>query len=130
MKVCICAENGAQLGVTVILNTGPVVRSHLQKAAHIHAEPDASTVTQQNVQNHLVPPALGKIRQQMHEEELWGGGEKNHIFLPTAMPQELTTNKQLAFLTTELSMGKPQKSLKVRETLIRGLSFSPQWAPR
>lgn len=80
MKVCTCAEILTQLGVTVILNTGPVVRSHLQKAAHSHAEPDASTVTQQNVQNHLVPPALGKIRQQMHEEELWG--KKNTFFSP------------------------------------------------
>lgn len=71
MKVSICAENVTQLWVTVILNTGPVVGSHLQKAAHSHAEPDAATVTQQNVQNHLVPPALGKIRKQMHEEELW-----------------------------------------------------------
>lgn len=54
-----------------ILDTGPVVGSHLQKAAYGHTKPDASTITQQNVQNHLVPPALGKVRQQMHEEELW-----------------------------------------------------------
>lgn len=122
MKVCICAEILTQLGVTVILNTGPVVRSHLQKAAHSHAEPDASAVTQQNVQNHLVPPALGKIRQQMHEEELCGG-KKIHIFLPTAMLQKLTTNKQWAFLTTERSMGKVEKSEKVGETLIWGHSY-------
>lgn len=55
-----------------ILNTGPVVSPHLQKSAHRHAQPNAATVTQEDVQNHLVPPALGKIRQQMHEEELKG----------------------------------------------------------
>lgn len=71
VEVSIGAEYVTQLWVIVILNTGPVVRSHLQKTAHSHAEPDASTVTQQNVQNHLVPPALGKVGQQMHEEELW-----------------------------------------------------------
>lgn len=54
-----------------ILNAGPVVGSHLQEAAHSHAKPDASTITQQNVENHLVPPAFSKVRQQMHEEELW-----------------------------------------------------------
>lgn len=53
-----------------ILDTGPVIGPHLQKATHGHAKPDASSVTQQNIQNHLVPPALGKVRQEMHEEEL------------------------------------------------------------
>lgn len=53
-----------------VLDAGPVVGSHLQEAADGHAKPDASTITQQNVQNHLVPPAFGKVRQQMHEEEL------------------------------------------------------------
>lgn len=53
-----------------LLNAGPVVGSHLQEAAHGHAQPDASTITQQNVQNHLVPPTLSKVGQQMHEEEL------------------------------------------------------------
>lgn len=48
-----------------------MVGPHLQKAADSHAKPDASTITQQNVENHLVPPALSKVRQQMHEEQLW-----------------------------------------------------------
>lgn len=59
-----------KIGCKVILNTGPVVGPHLQKAADSHAEPDASSITQQNVQNHLVPPALSKVRQQMHEKQL------------------------------------------------------------
>ena len=54
----------------VVLNTGPVVGPHLQKATNSHAKPDAPSITQQNIQNHLVPPALSKVRQQMHEEEL------------------------------------------------------------
>lgn len=53
-----------------VLNAGPVVGSHLQEAAHGHAQPDASAITQQNVQNHLVPPTFSKVGQQMHEEEL------------------------------------------------------------
>lgn len=57
-------------GCKVILNTGPVVGPHLQKAADSHAEPDTASITQQNVQNHLVPPALSKVRQQMHEKQL------------------------------------------------------------
>lgn len=55
----------------VILNTGPVVGPHLQEAADSHAKPDAASITQQNVQYHLVPPTLSKVRQQMHEEQLW-----------------------------------------------------------
>ena len=51
-----------------LLNTGPVVGPHLQEAANSHAQPNASSVTQQDVQDHLVPPALRKVRQQMHEE--------------------------------------------------------------
>lgn len=61
-----------------VLDAGPVVGSHLQEAADGHAKPDASTITQQNVQNHLVPPAFGKVRQQMHEEELSQSIESQH----------------------------------------------------
>lgn len=52
------------------LNAGPVVRAHLQEAAHSHAEPDPSAVTEQDVQDHLIPPALRKVGQEVHEEEL------------------------------------------------------------
>lgn len=53
------------------LDAGPVVRAHLQEAAHGHAEPDPSTVTEQDVQDHLIPPALCKVGQEVHEEKLW-----------------------------------------------------------
>lgn len=56
-----------------------MVGPHLQKAADSHAEPDASAITQQNVQYHLVPPALGKVRQQMHEEELWQQADREKV---------------------------------------------------
>lgn len=68
----------------IILDAGPVVGPHLQKAADSHTHPDAPTVTQKDVQNHLVPPALSKVGQQMHEEQLRGKVNKaavriNHI---------------------------------------------------
>lgn len=44
-----------------LLDAGPVVRAHLQEATRGHAEPDPSAVTQQDVQDHLIPPALRKV---------------------------------------------------------------------
>lgn len=52
------------------LDASPVVRAHLQEAAHGHAEPDPAAVTEQDVQDHLIPPALRKVGQQVHEEKL------------------------------------------------------------
>ena len=52
------------------LEARPVVGPHLQKPADDHAEPDATAVAQQDVQDNLVPPALGEVGQQMHEEQL------------------------------------------------------------
>lgn len=54
-----------------LLDTGPVIRAHLQEAADGHSQPDPSSVTQQNIQDHLIPPALRKIRKEMHEEQLY-----------------------------------------------------------
>ena len=61
--------------VKSLLDARPVVGSHLQKATDGHAQPDSPSVTQQDVQDHLVPPALRKVRQQVHEEQLRGGRE-------------------------------------------------------
>lgn len=52
-------------------DTCPAVGSHLQKPAGSHAQPDASSITQQYVQYYLIPPALRKVWQQVHEEQLW-----------------------------------------------------------
>lgn len=52
------------------LDAGPVVRAHLQEAAHGHSEPNPPTITEQDVQDHLIPPALRKVGQEVHEEEL------------------------------------------------------------
>lgn len=52
------------------LEAGPVVGPHLQEAANDHAQPDAAAIAQQDVQDDLIPPALGEIGQQVHEEKL------------------------------------------------------------
>lgn len=52
------------------LEACPVVSPHLQKPADDHAQPDAAPIAQQDVQDDLVPPALGKIGEKMHEEKL------------------------------------------------------------
>lgn len=52
------------------LDAGPVVRAHLQEVAHGHAEPDPSAVTEQDVQDHLIPPALCEVGQEVHKEKL------------------------------------------------------------
>lgn len=48
-----------------------MIRPHLQEAADGHSQPDSASVTQEDVQNHLVPPALREVGQQMHEEKLF-----------------------------------------------------------
>lgn len=53
------------------LDAGPAVGPHLQKPAGSHTQPDASSITQQYVEYHLIPPALRKVWQQVHEEQLW-----------------------------------------------------------
>lgn len=58
------------------LDTGPVVGPDLQKAAGCHTQPDASSITQENVQYHLIPPALRKVWQKVHEKELWKNKKK------------------------------------------------------
>lgn len=52
------------------LDAGPAVGPHLQKVTGSHAQPDPSSVTQQDVQNYLIPPALREVWQQVHEEQL------------------------------------------------------------
>lgn len=52
------------------LDAGPVVRAHLQEAAYGHAEPNPPAITEQDVQDHLIPPALCEVGQEVHEEEL------------------------------------------------------------
>lgn len=79
-----------------------MVGSHLQKAAYSHAKPDASTITQQNVQNHLVPPAFSKVRQQMHEEKLW--------------EQEIRRKPALKFLHYEVKETGESDGLKMMAT--------------
>lgn len=53
------------------LNACPAVGSHLQESTDGHAQPDASSITQQYIQYYLIPPALCKVWQQVHEEQLW-----------------------------------------------------------
>lgn len=52
------------------LDACPAVSSHLQEATDSHAQPDASSITQQYIQYYLIPPALCKVWQQVHEEQL------------------------------------------------------------
>lgn len=52
------------------LDAGPTVGSNLQKPAGSHSQPDSSSITQQYVQYHLIPPALGEVWQQVHEKQL------------------------------------------------------------
>lgn len=59
------------------LEAGPVVRAHLQEVADRHAEPDPAAVTEQDIQDHLVPPALREVGQEVHEEKLQG--RETHI---------------------------------------------------
>lgn len=47
-----------------------MVGAHLQEAADHHAQPDATTIAEQDVQDDLVPPAFGEVGEQVHEEEL------------------------------------------------------------
>lgn len=47
-----------------------MIGPHLQETTNYHAQPDATPVTKQDVQNDLIPPAFSKIRQKVHEEEL------------------------------------------------------------
>lgn len=82
------AEKRQRANEMFLLNAGPVVGSHLQEAAHRHAQPDASTITQQNVQNHLVPPTLSKVGQQMHEEELSQRTERVGVKAPATWARE------------------------------------------
>lgn len=53
-----------------LLEACPVIGPHLQETTNYHAQPDATPVTKQDVQNDLIPPAFSKIRQKVHEEEL------------------------------------------------------------
>lgn len=78
MSICNQPSVCVRACACVSLNAGPAVGAHLQEAADSHAQPNATSITQQDVQNHLVPPALSEIRQQMHEEQLVETEESNH----------------------------------------------------
>lgn len=48
----------------------PLVLPHLQYRADLQSHPDAQTVAHEDVEYHGVPPALGKVRQQVGERDL------------------------------------------------------------
>lgn len=52
------------------LDASPAVGSHFQKVTDSHAQPDPSSIAQQDVQDDLIPPALCEVWQQVHEEQL------------------------------------------------------------
>lgn len=80
------------------LDAGPVVGPHLQKPAGGHTQPDASSITQQYVEDHLIPPALCEVWQQVHEEQLWTKrGKKSSIKL---WSEELSIKGLHFYITT------------------------------
>lgn len=53
-----------------LLDTFPMIISHLQLSTQDHSEPNSQTVAEQNVQKDDIPPAFFKIREQMAEGDL------------------------------------------------------------
>lgn len=61
---------GGGRGRAIFGNAGPVERAHFKVVHDEVAEEDADRVAKQNVQNHLIPPALAEVGQQMCQREL------------------------------------------------------------
>ena len=55
-----------------LLDTFPVVVSHLQWSTDDHTNPDAHTITDDHVQQPRIPPAFLEVGQQMGKHNLKG----------------------------------------------------------
>lgn len=52
------------------LDAFPVEYAHLEELANLQSEPNSETVAEQHVENDGIPPAFGKVWQQMSEDNL------------------------------------------------------------
>lgn len=58
------------------LDTFPSIIAHLELATDVHAEPNAESVAEQNVEHKSIPPTLSKVWQQVSKRHLQG----NQVF--------------------------------------------------
>lgn len=88
-----------------------MIGPHLQETTNYHAQPDATPVTKQDVQNDLIPPAFSKIRQKVHEEELENTAKRFWVRNNAELIQIqfLSTNSKVSFSVHVILQGhEPQ----------------------